>query len=418
MKIKINKIDKIEGHGSFEADIINGRVKEARFKTLEGARLVEGILVGRQYFEPPIITARICGICPVVHNLTAIKALENALGVKPSQETVILRKVMELAQVLHSHALHIFFLALPDFYDFKNSLELAKKHPRETRAVVNLRNFGNKLIQVIGGRTIHPQSSEIGGFKKLPSKKALEDLIGQCPNLFKEALFLENIFCNLKYPNFTRDQEYVSLTSKKEYSFYEGDIGSTSNSVIKVKKFMNNIEEIQRPYELIKHAKYEGQTYMVGALARLNINKQKLNPRAKEVMKKSGVEFPSNNNFHNILAQCIEMIHCVEEIDKLIKLYLKVKNPKLKVNYEVKAGSGVGSVEAPRGTLFHYYELNKDGRIINCNIITPTAQMTPNLEEDLKVYLKQINDPRWRTRHRKVRALVRAYDPCMTCATH
>lgn len=418
MKIKIDHIDKIEGHGSFAADIMNGRVREARFRTLEGARLFEGILIGRRFEDAPIISARICGICPVVHNLTAIKALENALGVKPSQEVVILRKLMEYGQIIQSHSLHLFFLSLPDFLKFKTGVKLIRRYPQKTKQALRIREFGNKLIEIIGGRSIHPLTTEVGGFKKSPSKEKLKGLLTNFDEIMASALDLENLFSQLSYPKLTRKSEFMALSSPKEYAIYEGDIRSTLGFRRPAQKFIHKIEELKRPYELIKQARFKGQSYMVGALARLNLSSAKLNPRAKRILRKTKLKLPIQNTFYNILAQSIEVVHLLEESRKLINQVLKLNLKNLKKKYPLKAGEGVGAVEAPRGTLYHYYKIDQRGLIQDCNIITPTAQMIPHLEDDLKVYLRNLGKISPQNRRQEIRMLVRAYDPCMTCSTH
>jgi coenzyme F420-reducing hydrogenase alpha subunit len=416
MKIQINHLAKMEGHAGFVGHILAGDVAKAKIETQEGARLIEGMLIGRHYMDAPIITARICGICPVVHNLTSIAALEKALKIKVSDQTHTLRKLMQYAQVIHSHGLHLFFLSLPDFYGILNDLQLIKKHPKEADMAIAIRKWANELIRIIGGRTIHPIASEVGGFKKLPNQSEIDELKIQLPDLIKQAAKLVKLFIKLKYPKLDRKTEYICLTHNDEYAIYNGDIKSSDGYEISEEKFSKKISEIQKQYEAVKKVKLSGNSFMVGAIARLNNNHKQLNPLAKTLLKQSGVKLPTYNSFYNILAQAIELVHMLEECQIILnKLQIKSEQPKA---FNVKASQAVAAIEAPRGTLFHYYKIDKEGIIVDCNIITPTAQFLFNLEDDLIKYLPNIKKMSAKEKREKIRLLIRAYDPCISCATH
>lgn len=416
--IKIDHIDKIEGHAGFIGDIINGDVEKARFEVIMGIRLFERIVVGRNFEEIPNISARICGVCPVVHYITAYKAMEAALGIKIPSEAVILRKLLMLGQLIQSHTLHIYFLSLSDFYDFNTAHELVKKFPKYSKIALDVRDFGNEIIRVFGGRAVHPVSSRVGGFRRAPDKERIKGLLDKIDEMIDEAEQLVRFFVRLPYPKFERETEFISLKDGKEYTIYNGNIYSNKGLNIPPSKFENEIEEVQLPYEVVKRVKRKGKAVMTGAIARLNANHVKLNPKAKNILKKSKIKFPCYNNFYNILAQAIEILNCLEESKKLLE---KIKNSKFNnifKPYNVKAGKGVGSIEAPRGTLYHFYELDKSGNVKRANIITPTAQLISNMEEDLKKYLPNIKGLSKKARERKIKMLIRAYDPCITCTVH
>ncbi|MBL7021772.1 Ni/Fe hydrogenase subunit alpha [Patescibacteria group bacterium] len=416
MKIQINHLAKMEGHAGFVGHILEGNVALAKIETQEGARLIEGMLIGRHYMDAPIITARICGICPVVHNLTAIESLEKALEVKVTDQTRTLRKLMQYSQIIHSHGLHLFFLSLPDFYGILNDLQLIKKHPKEADMAMDIRRWATDLIRLIGGRTVHPITSQVGGFKILPAQEDLDEINDRLPALIKKAEKLVKLFIKLNYPELNRKTEYICLFNDKEYGIYSGDIKSSEEETISSTKFSKKITEIKKQYEAVKKAKLSGKSFMVGAIARLNNNHSQLNPRAKALLKESGVKLPTYNSFYNILAQAVELVHMLEESQKILK-DLKLKEEG-QVEYRVKECFAVAAMEAPRGTLFHYYKLDKDGIIQDCNIITPTAQFLFNLEDDLAMYLPNIKDMTAKERRQKIRLLIRAYDPCISCATH
>ena len=418
MKIQINHIAKIEGHAGFIAHILKGDVKSAKIETQEGARLIEGILVGRKMEDAPIIASRICGICPVVHNLTAIHAIENALGIHVSESVETLRKLMQYGQVIHSHGLHLFFLSLPDFLNIEDDIKLARKYPAETKLAIKIRDFGVDIVKIIGGRTVHPIASEIGGFKKFPEKKELLGLLLNYGQLLQATISLGRTFRDLKYPEFFRETEFISLKNQKEYAIFKGDIVSNRGLNIPVKRFAGEVSEIEHARQAAKRVEHKGRAYMVGALARVNNNFKELNPEARKLWQSSKISLPDYNTFHNIFAQAVEVVHCIEESKKLIDRLLKINFKSIKKKLPKKSGSGVAAMEAPRGTLYHAYEIDKNGIIKNCNIIPPTTQFLHNLEEDLKAYIPDLKKLSLHEKKKKIRTLIRAYDPCITCSVH
>jgi coenzyme F420-reducing hydrogenase alpha subunit len=420
MEIKINHIAKIEGHTGFMASVLNGDVKSARFEVQEGIRLIEGILVGRHYKDMPVIAQRICGICPVVHNLTSIKSIENAMGVHVSKETEDLRKIMEHAQFIHSHALHLFFLSLADFLDIENDLQLVKEYPEETKKAVKIREYGMEIVKVIGGRVVHPLTNEVGGFKKVPTQEELKMLIQKGEDILPVALELGAFFRNIKLPEFSRETEYVCLSNKGEYAIYDGDLISNKGLNVSVQKFEENFHELQRPKEIIKRVLADGKSsYMVGSIARINNHYDKLRMCARNYLKSLNLTFPDYNPFHNVLYQMTEVIHCIEDSVKLMKelAHGNIENALTK-EYQIKAGSAAAAVEAPRGTLYYWVDIDDKGYIKNVNIITPTAQFLTHLEDDIAAFIPGILDVDEKAREKKMRAFIRAYDPCISCAVH
>ena len=418
MKIKINHISRIEGHIGFVANILKGDVESAKIEIHSSARLIEGLLIGRYFEDAPIITSRICGICPVVHNLCACKALENAFRIKIDNDTKNLRKLMMYGQVIHSHGLHAFFLSLADFFDLANDIDLVKKYPKETQLAIKIRDFGVNMDKVLGGRTVHPIRSDIGGFKKLPTKKELKQLLEQALKVLPMCIELTEFFQKLKYPKFERETEHMCIHHSQEYGIYTGNIVSTLGLNVNIKKFTKDIKEIQKPYYSVKQARWDDKTFMVGALSRINNNYSQLNKQAKKLWLSVGLEIPCYNSFYNIYAQVVEIVHCVEESIKILEKLNKRKLSAKKTKYNKKSCKGGAAIEAPRGTLYHEYELDSNGYIINCNIITPTAQFIGNLEHDIMEYIPNLNKLSMVEKKKKIRMLIRAYDPCITCATH
>ncbi len=420
MNIKINHIAKIEGHTGFMASVIKGDVKSAKFEVQEGVRLIEGILIGRHYKDMPVIAQRICGICPVVHNLTAIKAIENAMKIEVSNETKQLRKIMEHAQFIHSHALHLFFLSLADFLDIENDLDLIKEYPEETKKAVKIREYGMAIVKTIGGRVVHPLTNEVGGFKKVPTPEEIKELIIAGEEILPVALELAAFFKTIKVPNFSRPTEYISLKTKGEYAIYDGDMTSNKGLHVDVQKFEENFHEFQRPKEIIKRVMRDGKTsYMVGSIARVNNNHEKLSVSAKKYLDSLEFNLPDYNPFHNVLYQMTEVIHCVEDSTKLLKelAHMDVNNAVTK-EYVVREGSAAAAIEAPRGTLYYWVDIDAKGYIKNVNIITPTAQFLTHLEDDIAAFIPGILSSDEKDMEKKMRAFIRAYDPCISCAVH
>lgn len=413
--ISINAINKIEGHAGFVGKLENGLIREARLEVKEGARLIEGILIGRKYTEAPWITARICGICPTVHNLTAIKAIEKALRVKASPQTTTLRKLMLFGQFIQSHMTHIYFLALSDFFNLKSDLALIKINPKTAREAIQIRDFGNLILNAIGGRNIHPTTTAIGGFRKLPSGRMLNKILNVAKKNLETANDLFDFLNNLTFPEFQRLTVFAALANKQEYALYNGQIKLPKNKTYSPQIFLKKAnEEQEMAGDLIKKVRIARESYLVGALSRINLNYKKLNPFARKALARAEFTLPCYNIFYNLLAQMIEVIHATEEIIKILS-QLKIKAEKIQ-KYKTKAGRGLGVTEAPRGLLFHYYEINARGFIKNCNIITPTAQFLANLENDLEKFLEE----RGMTKKSEdnIKMLIRAYDPCITCAVH
>lgn len=418
--IKISHIAKMEGHAGFLALMSKGEIEKAKICVREGARLIEGIVLGRKIWEVPIIISRICGICPTVHVLCAISAIEKALDVKVSREVKLLRKLMHCGEIIHSHSLHLFFLSLPDFFDLSNDLKLIKKYPKETKQALFVRDFGTKIVEAVGGRTIHPMNPKIGGFRTSVKKEKLQNILERCDEALEAAVSLAELFKKLDYPQFNRKTNFVSL-SGDEYAFHEGEVlfsGIKKKQTLTADGFYKKVREIQKSGEVVKRTKFGKDYYLLGALARINNHCLALNKEAQKLWK-GFFDRPDFNIFHNIFAQAVEVVHFIEEARKITEEVIKKDLDNIDKEYKIKGGRGVWALEAPRGVLFHYYEIDKTGEIVNCNIITPSAQFLANLEEDLRVFVPEIFKKYCREDCRKkIRTLIRAYDPCISCATH
>ncbi|MGB9743224.1 MAG: nickel-dependent hydrogenase large subunit [Minisyncoccales bacterium] len=425
MKVSIPHIHKIEGEMGFFAEVARtGQIKKLKLTTQLGLRQIEGILVGRRAQDVPIVVSRICGICPVVHILNACLSLEKALEIQVSEVTTLLRKLFLASQIIHSHALHLFFMSLPDFLNIENDLDLFKKFKKESEAAIKIRDFALTITKIIGGRKVHPVTPTIGGFRRYPDKKELKKVLADYPATFELALFLIETLAKINYPQLLKSTDYLSLFMPQDYAFYRAERVKIGQEVMSIGDFYSNEIEEDLKIPPVKRTKYKGKVYMLGAAGRIKNSFQNLNQVARSQLEKflkeqnlTKEEF-FQNRFYNLFSQGIEILHFLELskalIEKLVQLDLSEEIKEVKIN----KGSGLSAMEAPRGTLFTYFEIDKNSRILNCNIITPTAQFLNNLEEDLKIFLPQIMNLSPKEKIKKIRSLIRVYDPCISCATH
>jgi coenzyme F420-reducing hydrogenase alpha subunit len=408
-------IAKIEGHGHLK---INFQKNEVKLEILEGQRLFEGMVLGRPYQDGPYITARICGVCPTAHTLASIKSIENAFQIEVNSTIKNLRRILLNAQIIQSHLLHLVFLSLGDYLDTPSVTSLASKYPAEFHLALELKKTAEETIKTIGGRAIHPLTPIIGGFTKLPNREQLVILRGILEIARPKAIDLGKIFSNLPYPNLKNPTEYLALKHDEYYSFDQGMVYSSERVGFDPELYRLEIEEQIQPYSTAKIAKRENHSFMVGALARVNLHHHQLLPSAKKILNLSGLIFPSNNSFYNLFAQSLEIIHCLEDSVNLINEILSSPIEDSQVDYDLQAGEGTGAIEAPRGTLYHHYAIDKKGKISACNIITPTVQNLFNIEQDARVLLKETKNQPQEKREKLLEMLVRAYDPCITCSVH
>ncbi|MEE9525520.1 MAG: Ni/Fe hydrogenase subunit alpha [Candidatus Woesearchaeota archaeon] len=411
--IKLDHITKIEGHAKLNIKIDKGEVKKARLEIVEGARFFEAIIQGRNWDEISPLTSRICGICSPIHAITSLKATENAFGIRVTNQTELLRELLILGGIIQSHVMHLFFLALPDYLGYSGAIEMAKKYKDEISLALKLKNLGNGIVKLFGGREIHPITAVVGGFSEVPEEKEVELMLDKLRKSKKDAKAVVNLFQNLKYPDFSRETKYFALEHKGHYPVLHGNISCVGKQCVPTELYDIHFQEYMQQGSTAKFVVVAGKSYMVGSLARLNNNHKNLSKDAKKLLK---IEIPNYSPFMNNVAQAIELVHSIDRsIEILEKLELIDEKP---VKVVPRAGRGVAVTEAPRGLLFHDYIFNKSGCLQKANIITPTAQNLRNIEEDLKQFLpsrlkmgkdKLIID---------IEKLIRSYDPCISCSAH
>jgi sulfhydrogenase subunit alpha len=418
ININVDHLTRVEGHGNIVVNVKEGKIEECKWEVVEAPRFFEAFVRGRSYLELSHITSRICGICSVGHTLASLKATEAAMGVQISEQTRLLRRILAHGENMQSHSLHVYFLAAPDFVGVPSVFPLVKTHPEIVLLALRMKKLANDLCDVFGGRTVHPITPTVNGFTKLPEVKDVKEIRKRLAQAGPDLQATLELFKSLKIPDFKRETEYISLKSKEEYALYDGAIASTDAGTTPVVNYKNWTNEYLVPQSTAKHAKNVRDSYMVGALARFNNNHEQLSPGAKKAAAELGLKAPCHNPFMNNVAQVVETVHGVEESIRLIDELLDKGWKEEDRRVVVKAGRGVGSVDVPRGILFHDYTYDKDGVCVEANCVIPTNQNHGNIQRDMEALLPQIMDrPRDEIRL-SLEMLVRAYDPCISCSTH
>ena len=420
LDINVHHVTRLEGHGNITVNVRNGAIEKCQWEVVEAPRFFEAMARGRDYTELCHLTSRICGICSIGHSLTSLQATEDAMGVDISEQTRKLRKLILHGENLQSHVLHACYLALPDFAGVGSVIPMVGTHREAVLTVVKLHRLANDMCDLIGGRTTHPISLCVGGFTKLPAEKDLEALKQRLANSVEDwkslVPVLQSVAPNI--PQFERETEYIGLVSDDEYALYEGDIGSTDTGRVDKHEYRAMTNEYVVPHSTAKYTKHNRESYAVGALARFNLNHDKLTDLAKEVAGALGLAAPCHNPYMNSIAQVVESVDSTADsirlIDELLGDGIKPEEPAV----EVKAGRGVGAVEVPRGILFHEYEYDDNGTCLTMNGIIPTNQNHANIQKDMEALVPTVLDQPKERIELLLEMLVRSYDPCISCSTH
>jgi sulfhydrogenase subunit alpha len=419
VNVNVHHVTRVEGHGDIVVDVKKGEIKKCRFEVVEAPRFFEAFVRGRPYYELSHITSRICGICSVGHATASLRATENALGVEPSEQTVLLRKLNFHGEIIDSHVLHTYYLVAPDFFGVGSVIPLAATHREVVERALKIKKLSGDLCAMIGGRHTHPCAMTVGGFTHLPSEAELRDMKARLEGARADMDETIALFATLPWPEFERETEYVSLKKDEEYAFIDGTIATTDGFSYPIEDYRKVTNEWLVPYSTAKWTKHNRDSYMVGALARFNNNFDQLHPRAKEAAAKLGMKPIVTNSFLNSAAQAVEMVHSIEDsieiIDELLTRGVQPEEPPV---IDVKAGEGVGSCDVPRGILFHNYVYDENGVCTEANCIIPTNQNYANLNADMEALLPQILDKPQDKIRLMMEMLVRAYDPCISCSTH
>ncbi len=421
VNISVNHVTRVEGHGNIRLRASDGKIEHVEWQVPEAPRFFEAMVRGQSFEDIQTIVSRICGICSVTHSMAAIKGIEDAMGIKVSEQTDKLRILCHYGEQVESHVLHVGYLVAPDLLGQNSVIPLVESHPEVVKTIIRLHRLGNTWMELIGGRMTHPVTLKPGGFTAVPSAEKLLELKTSMEQAIPDLKILAEVVLSLadKLPDFNRETEYIALTDPDYYTFYHGDIASTdTDEIVPVQEFERVANEYVTPQSTAKWTKWHRDSYAVGALARFNINADQLLPLAAETAKSFGLKKGACNPYLNNVAQVVECVQVVEHGLQLIDEVLTkgLKNEKVKV--EPKAGEGVGCVEAPRGILFHRYAFDDKGYCTKANICIPTGQNHANIQKDFESLAPQIIDRDQDEIRLLMEMLVRSYDPCISCSTH
>jgi sulfhydrogenase subunit alpha len=415
--IRVNYLARVEGEGGLYVKIRGQTVEDVQFKIFEPPRFFEAFLRGRSCEEAPDITSRICGICPIAYQMSAVHAIEDALGLKVDGQLRALRRLAYCGEWIQSHVLHVYMLHAPDFLGYPGAIQMARDYPNIVQRGLKLKKAGNEIIRALGGREIHPINIRVGGFYKSPSKASLRALTEQLKWSRESALETIRWTGGMPFPNFEKDFVFVGLRHENEYPFNEGRIVSSRGLDIGVHDFEQHFSEDHISYSSALHSALDGQGgYLVGPLARYNLNFDRLSPLAQEAALAAGLQSRCKNPFQSIVVRSVEILQACDEALRLIDQYELPESPVMEIG--LKAGTGYGCTEAPRGILYHRYRFDEHGTILDAKIVPPTSQNQKTIEDDLKQFVSMNvalpeEELRWRCEQ-----VVRNYDPCISCSTH
>ncbi len=415
--IKVDYLARVEGEGALDVLIENGIVQDVKLKIFEPPRFFEAFLRGRSYSEAPDITARICGICPVAYQMSAVHAMEDACGVRVDGPLRALRRLLYCGEWIESHALHVYMLHAPDFLGRHSVVELAKDHPEVVERGLRLKKAGNAIVALLGGREIHPINVRVGGFYKIPPSDEFDALARQLEIALEDAHATLSWVTTFDFPDFEVDYEFVALRHPDEYPFNEGRIVSSHGVDIAAQDYHEHFEEVHVEHSTALHCRLKDRGfYHVGPLARYALNSDKLSPGAKQAATRAGLDHVCTNPFRSIVVRAVETIHACEEALRVLANLERPDRPY--VDVPVRAATGYGATEAPRGLLHHTYRIGADGSIESARIIPPTSQNQATIEDDLRRFVApRIALPDDQLQWQCEQA-VRNYDPCISCSTH
>ena len=415
--IRVDYLARVEGEGALELEIGDGTVTSAMLKIFEPPRFFEALLRGRGYQEIPDIVARICGICPIAYQMSAVHAIENAFGTKVDGQLRALRRLIYCGEWIESHALHVLMLHAPDFLGYPDAIAMAKDHGEAVRSGLALKKAGNQIMRMLGGREIHPVNVRAGGFYRAPERRELASLVEPLERAHEIAIGLVRFVATFPFPDFERDVEFVALRHPDEYPLNEGRLVSSRGIDIDIADYEDIFEERQVAHSTALQAMVKARgAYLVGPLARYALNFDRLPAGVQALAREAGLGPVCRNPFRSIIVRALEIVYACEEALGLIAAY---EPPEIAyVPLEPRAGTGFGCTEAPRGICWHRYDFSADGSIDKVRIVPPTSQNQPSIEADLKDMASAILDQTDDFIRHRCEQTIRNYDPCISCATH
>lgn len=415
--ITIENMSKVYGHAGLDVKIRGSRIKEVKLNISESSRLFESLVTGKKFDQVTSIASRICGICSPSHNITSVMAIENALGISPSEQTRRLRELFICGGWIQSHSLHSYFMALPDYLGIDSMLDVAGSHKNYLEKALRLKKLGNELALCIGGRDVHASTTTAGGFTHIPERKQLNGLSKMLKKGRTDAMKTAGLFASFKKPVFERKKAFISLKEKGGYAIISGKV-CKGDEQMNAGDYRKKLSPEIRPYSTSKFVKFNKSEFMVGPLARINANNRNLSKNASKAMRKLGLELPEYSPFNANLARVVELVHCIDRSIEIVKNLKPVEEDIKSVRLTKNFYEGCAVTEAPRGILYHSYRINRKGIITGAEIITPTAGNLLCIENDIRNFLPGIIKRPKNKIITSLEELVRSYDPCLSCATH
>jgi len=420
INIKINHLTRVEGHGDISIRIENGKLIECVWKVVETPRFFEVMFKGLSIEMAPLLAARICGICSISHSIASARAIERALKIEIPKAAQKVRLLAKHAETLQSHILHLFFLSGPDFFNQPSVIPIMQTNPRVIKTAAILKGFANRASDLFAGRSTHPMVIKIGGLTQVPRKKQLRDLAKELDAAMPSLQDALDIFKSFKMPDFARETEFVSLKGDKEYPFIGGSLVSSDGVCKKEDEYRSMTNEYIVDFSTSKFTRLSRESFAVGALARFNNNYDLLHPVAKEAAGLLDLKPGEHNPFFHNPAQLVECVHVMHELKRLVAELIDSDISEFASPYTAMECEGSGAVEAPRGILYHYYRIDKKGKIEKADCVIPTSQNHANIYHDLQSLVeKSITQGKGEEEiGRLAQMLVRAYDPCISCSVH
>lgn len=415
--IKVDYLARVEGEGALRVKLKGDRVTDVQLRIFGPPRMFEAFLRGRHFSEAPDLVARICGICPIAYQMSAVHTIESALGVAIDPAVRLLRRLLYCGEWIESHTLHIFMLHAPDFLDYPDAIQMAREHRVLVEQALRLKKVGNRIITLLGGRKIHPVSVAVGGFYKVPTETGLQVLADDLKWALDASLDAVRLVAGFEFPDFEQDYEFVALSHAGAYPFNEGRVVSNRGLDIDATTYEAEFIQRQVEYSTALHSlRRGGNSYLVGPLARFNLNFSRLPDVARQAARECGLGVPCRNPFRSIQVLAVELVFACWEALRILEEYRQPESPRADV--PVRAGAGCWATEAPRGMLYHHYEIDDQGLIHFAKIVPPTSQNQKRIEDDLWHFVpllacRAAEEVTW-----KCEQAIRNYDPCISCATH
>jgi coenzyme F420-reducing hydrogenase alpha subunit len=414
--LSVGTLTRVEGEGALRVALKDGQLESVELNIYEPPRFFEAFLRGRAHTEPPDLTARVCGICPVAYQVSACNAIEDACGVEVDEEIVALRRLLYCGEWIHSHILHVYLLHAPDFLGYPDIIGMARDHAREVERGLSLKKAGNQLMEFVGGRAIHPVNVRLGGFYSVPTRSDFAPLAEKLRVALDDALATVEWVSKFEFPDLELDHEFLALTAPGRYPIENGAIARSAGPPFPAADFTDHVVEAQVPHSTALHATLDGGRHLTGPLARYSLNSAALSPVAAQAAAQAGLSAECRNPFRSIVVRAVEVVYAIEEALRIIDEYQRPARPF--VDVPARPGVGHGVSEAPRGLLYHGYRIGEDGLISAATIVPPTSQNQGAIEADLANLVSgnlALDDAALTS---LCEQLIRSYDPCISCSAH